>query len=52
MIHLILGLVALFLAFRVYRVLVATVMAMGKLGGETLTREQYKKSSVVSKEVN
>jgi hypothetical protein len=52
MIHLVLGGVALFLVFRVYRVLVATVMAMGKLGGEAMTREQSKRPVIVPKGVN
>jgi hypothetical protein len=52
MIHLALGLVALFLVFRVYRVLVATVMAMGRLGGEAIAREQSKRPFAIRKEVN
>jgi hypothetical protein len=52
MIHLVLGGVALFLAFRVYRVLLATVMAIGKIGGDVVAREQSKKPTVVPKGVN
>jgi hypothetical protein len=50
--HLVLGLLALFLAFRIYRVLVATVMAMGRLFADAATREQSKKPTIVPKGVN
>jgi len=52
MIHLVLGLVALFLAFRVYKVVTATVMALGDFGASAPSRKQPKKPSVVPKGVN